>query len=79
VNPRPEIVPLPGNVEQHEGERLLRTGQRPEGYPSDGAALFLGDEAPVGAHCAGGLEEEVELVCTDGTGAHLCGPAAVAG
>jgi hypothetical protein len=92
-----QTILFPGDVEQHEGEGLLRAGQRPESYAPDGAAFLLGEEAPLRAHqagCehafqvllylfavvrwAGGLDEEVELFCMYGTGAHLCGPPAVA-
>jgi hypothetical protein len=50
-----EVIPLPGNVEQHEGEGFFRAGQRPEGDPPEEAVFsILDDEAPFRAHRAQG-------------------------
>jgi hypothetical protein len=56
------IVPIPGDIEQHEGERLLHARQSPEGDPPEQTvSSFFGYEAPLRAHGACG-EHALQVV-----------------
>src|SRR5918993_1580346 len=49
-----QVVPIPGDIEEHEGEGLLHARQRPEGDTPERLYSSFGDEAPLEAHRACG-------------------------